>query len=324
MPTSDERFRLLFESVPTGVLVIDEAGTIVLANRRAEGLFGFPSGELKGRPLGTLVPERFRAGHPALAASYQSARVPRPMGAGRDLFALRADGSEFPVEIGLSPLTLSGRDYTIASVVDITERRRQAEQVEVVMHELAHRSKNLLTVIQALARQTLARSTTLEDFKHAFDARLTAIAQTHNLLLEANWVGVPMARIVGEHLRPFVESGARIASDGPPVVIKPDLAQRFGLALHELATNATKYGALSNGVGRVAIEWRVERPGDHFVLSWRESGGPPPQPSGRRGFGHRLLAGMQDEGLCERVDIAFAPEGFRWTIVCTPQALVPA
>lgn len=324
VPASDDRFRLLFEAAPTGVLVIDEGGTIVLANARATAIFGFEAASLAGEPVERLVPERSRRGHPGLQADYLKAPTPRPMGAGRDLYGRRCDGSEFPVEIGLSPIEVDGRRLVIASVVDITERTRQAEHIQVMMHELAHRSKNLLTVIQAIAHQTLARCGNLEEFKQSFDSRLSAVAQTQNLLLEANWVGVPMTLIVAEHLRPFVDSGARIEASGPDVVIKPDLAQRFGLALHELATNATKYGALSSGAGRVLIAWSLDQPTARrrFTLSWRETGGPPPIPSGRRGFGHRLLAGMKEEGLCDHVDIGFDREGFRWTIECSEDALV--
>lgn len=324
MPARHEQFGLLFEAAPNGMLVVDWEGRITLANRQIEELFGYSRDELIGRPVEMLMPERFRSAHPLLRRQYNEAPLTRPMGAGRDLFGLRKDGSDFPIEIGLNPFQAKDGQLVLASIVDITERRRHEEYVQVIMHELAHRSKNLLTIVMAIAQQTIKHSISLDDFKGRFEARLFAISQSQELLFKRNWIGVPVDELVNQHLKPFIESGARIEPAGPPIVLKPDLAQRIGLALHELATNATKYGSLSSPTGKVVLSWEADDQDNpiKFRMSWSEQGGPPVKPPDRQGFGYKLLTRMKDDGLCDHVKMDFAPEGLIWQVECPESQLV--
>jgi len=150
---AEEQFRLLFEAAPNGMIVTDSDGIITFVNRHTEKLFGYSRGELIGRSVEVLVPERFQAAHPSLRSQFAGQPETRPMGVGRDLYGLRKNKTELPVEIGLNPFRSGDRLLVIASVVDITERKRHEEHVRFIMDELSHRSKNLLSVVLAIANQ---------------------------------------------------------------------------------------------------------------------------------------------------------------------------
>ena len=126
---SDSELRLLFEAAPNGMIVIDQAGVIAFANKQIEQLFGYSRGELIGRSVEVLIPERFRAGHPAKRAAFAKNPTTRPMGAGRDLYGVRKDGVEFPIEIGLNPFRSGDRLLVVGSIIDITERKRSEEHI---------------------------------------------------------------------------------------------------------------------------------------------------------------------------------------------------
>ena len=284
MAHRSQEFRRLFESAPNGVLVVDPDGRIILVNDQIETLFGYSRDELIGREVECLLPERFRDAHPVLRHQFHESPQTRPMGAGRDLAGLRKDGTEFIFEIGLSPFHSEGQQLVMVSVVDITARKLQEDKINLVTRELAHRSKNLLAVIIAIARQTMKESPELGAFKETFEGRLLSIDQSEELLLKKNWEGVSVADLVDAQLKPYMDAPARIECSGPPILLKPDLAQRLGLALHELATNATKFGALSSPTGKVVVRWEFDDRSGQFRFSWTEKGGPRVTPPERRGF----------------------------------------
>jgi two-component sensor histidine kinase len=183
------------------------------------------------------------------------------------------------------------------------EHKRADEARVIATRELQHRCNNLLAVIQAIAHKTLADGTSLEDARAAFEARLQALARAHRQLLKSNWTGVSLDEIVRQALEPF---GTRSAIAGGDVRLTPKDAQNFSLALHELATNAVKHGALSRPDGRIEIAWAVRGDDGGRVLSfhWRERGGPPVVAPSRRGFGTTLLKATFGE-----VRFDYAPEG---------------
>lgn len=198
---------------------------------------------------------------------------------------------------------------------DITARKRREEHVELLMHELSHRTKNLLAVIQALARQLMRASSDPADFEQKFMARIQALARAHDLLVQQHWQGAQLADVVGAQLYPFVGGEGdrgRVALDGPPLMLRLEAVQNLSLVLHELATNASKYGALSVPTGTIAIAWRID--GDALVFEWREAGGPPVTPPTRRGFGHTIIERMLAQGLESEVSLEYPPEGARATL----------
>jgi PAS domain S-box-containing protein len=198
----------------------------------------------------------------------------------------------------------------LASMLDITERkraeeeqRRAAEAEQILIRELQHRTNNLLAVIQGIAQKTLSGSGPLDEARKIFEGRLLALAGTYRRLTKSNWSGVSLSEIVQLTLEPFA---ARTDTDGPDLLLSAKNAQNFSLALHELATNALKHGALSSTAGNVSIVWAVARNGGGSILKfrWRERGGPPVRGPGQRGFGTLLL-----ESTFKTVKFDYAREG---------------
>jgi PAS domain S-box-containing protein len=322
---SDSDLRLLFEAAPNGMIVIDETGTVTFVNRQIEKLFGYPRGELIGRSVEILIPKHSRAAHPAKRAAFMKDPTIRSMGAGRDLYGLRKDGTEFPVEIGLNPFRSGDRTLVVGSVIDISERKRNEEHIRFVMNELSHRSKNLLMVVLAVANQTVRRATSFGEFQKNFESRLLAIARCHDLLVDKGWEGAAIDALIFAQLRPFTDDPAsRVDAAGPPIILNPDAAQNIGLALHELATNSMKYGALSAPEGQIVIRWDIDelQTPKKFRFSWQERGGPTVEPPTYEGFGHKLLSRIASENPDTEIRLAFAPEGFAWTIECQEQVFL--
>ena len=453
---------VLIETDPNGILVVDAEGRIQLMNGQLTKLFGYRRDELTGQPVEILLPEQYRRGHVALRAEFSKHPTNRPMGAGRDLYGLRKDGSEFPVEIGLASFLQGSRELILATVIDISarkvaeariaadladmtrlnqlsnrlvregsdhnrnlnavldtaiaiagadkgnlqlldpttgalsiaaqrgfeepflnffaavrddasacaaamksgervivedvreseifaaqpskevlldagvravtstpllastgnllgmisthfakphrpderalrlmdllarqtadylERKRSEETEKTLVREIQHRSNNLLAVIQSIANRSLSGSRTLAEAKEAFETRLHALARTNQQLIKSNWSGVNLNELVRLELKPFAE---RTIVDGINVMLNPQHAQNFSLALHELATNAVKYGALSNGSGKVGVSWWLTTQGNNNKLKfkWQESGGPPVIVPTSQGFGTTLV-----------------------------------
>ena len=198
----------------------------------------------------------------------------------------------------------------IVSMLDITERKRAeqeqkraAEAEQILIRELQHRTNNLLAVIQGIAQKTLSGSGSLDEARTIFQGRLLALAGAYRQLTKSNWNGVSLSELVHLTLEPFA---ARTEIDGPDLMLSPKNAQNFSLALHELATNALKHGALSSPDGKVSITWTVDSNGDGSVLKfrWQERGGPPVFGSGPRGFGTLLL-----ESTFRMIDFDYGREG---------------
>ncbi|PVB59636.1 HWE histidine kinase domain-containing protein [Labrenzia sp. 011] len=196
----------------------------------------------------------------------------------------------------------------IGTAVDLTHKRENERQMHLVMRELTHRSKNLLAVIQAMARQTAARSDTTSDFVESFSARLQAMAASHDLLVSQSWYGADLRDLIVAQLSQSIDpSGPQVRLEGVSCTITADAAQNLGLALHELTTNATKYGALSVVDGKLSVTW--EQVGDKILLNWKESQGPEVAAPKRNGFGRMLLERLVGPSLDGEVKISFSPDG---------------
>jgi two-component sensor histidine kinase len=234
------------------------------------------------------------------------------MGAGRDLNAKHKDGSEFPVEIGLTPVARNGRRGVLATVIDISERKRAQDRQRLLVSELQHRTANLFNVIQAIAARTLAENQTLLEARVDFNGRLQALARAYAMLTESQWEGAPFDRILARELAPFSK---RIAVAGCNILLTPAAAQHFALIVHELATNAAKHGALSVPDGHVAIDGAIERQDGAavFLFRWKESGGPPVSRPARKGLGSViLLESGQQFGQMASMDPA--PDGLGYVL----------
>ena len=219
--------------------------------------------------------------------------------------------------------TPDGRPISMLGVaLDMTERRDREEHIAFLMRELAHRSKNLVAVIQAIAHQTARYSNTISDFTERFSARLVSLSKTHDLLTGKDGKGAVLEDLVHTQIEPFVEGESkRLSVTGPAVVLDEPATQSIGLALHELATNAAKYGALSVPQGRVTIEWALEdaqNGASPLHLKWRERNGPKVQEPTRKGFGHIVIERTLADSLQGKVTLEFAPKGLNWEAEIPP------
>lgn len=307
-----ERLRLVIESAPNGILTVDRRGRITLVNAQVEKLFGYSRGELLGQPVELLLPLRLRHAHERMREAFTKEPETRPMGAGRELFGRRKDGSEFPVEIGLNEIQSTGHgDVVLATIVDITERKIAQERQHLLVKEILHRTKNLMSVVQSIANQSLTGDRSLAEARELFIDRLLALSRTDSMLIERSLEGVDLQTILKQELAGFAD---HVNMRGCDLFLKPSAAQDFALLLHELATNAAKYGALSSPSGHVFIRCEVRKTDhSHMHFIWEESGGPPVRPPARKGFGLRLLERV-GHGLGESAELDFADQGLRYEL----------
>lgn len=253
-----------------------------------------------------------------------------------------ADRLEFSHRIGdavhwfdlrVEPLFENGTVAGVTCVaIDITEQKEHQQQLKVVMRELTHRSKNLLAVVQGIARQTAQTVEDLPAFVDRFGARLQALARAHDILVDESWRGASLDELVNSQLGHVIEKADdRLDEGGSRVMLKPEAAQNVALALHELATNAAKYGALSTPGGRVAVRWRLTEPGEVeaparagstgttedrriFEITWSEQGGPPVEEPKRKGFGRMMIERLVPRAIDGTSELVFDRDGIRWTL----------
>jgi PAS domain S-box-containing protein len=211
----------------------------------------------------------------------------------------------------------ASRERAIADVVgtvaDITERKEREEQVHLLMREVNHRAKNMLSVVDSVAHQTATK--TPEGFIERFSQRIQALSANQDLLIRNAWHGVEIEDLVRAQLAPFADLiGSRIVVRGPKLRVNAASAQAIGLALHELTTNAGKYGALSKDTGHVDIGWGTD--GNIFTMNWTERDGPAVSAPQRRGFGTIVMKTMAQRSVDGTVDLDYAPSGVTWRLTC--------
>jgi PAS domain S-box-containing protein len=212
---------------------------------------------------------------------------------------------------------------TIGVSTDITERENRARHVEFIMRELSHRSKNLLSVIIAIARQSAKQSTTVEDYCARFEERLSALARLHDLLVQEEWRGASLQAVGHSQIAPF--AGSRVRTEGPDVRLRPDVAQTICMVFHELATNASKYGALSNEKGAVAVTWGIIDAGERrLFIQWQERNGPPVVTPQRRGFGTVVVERMSLQVNGASASLKYPSSGVIWYLEAPYESFIQA
>ena len=232
------------------------------------------------------------------------------------------------LDLHIEPLRNDNLDIVgiTCAAVDVTGRKEGEAHLRLLLRELTHRSKNLLAVIQAMARQTARHAGSIEAFLNRFGARLQALADSHDLLVRESWYGASLNELVRSQLAAYVgaEEEGQVAIEGPAVALKPEAAQNLGLALHELAVNAAKYGALSVPNGRVSITWDKQE-GEHgsaIALDWREEQGPKVKVRRKKGFGSMVIEHNLARSLDAEVSMDFDPDGLRCHIVIPASQLL--
>jgi two-component sensor histidine kinase/DNA-binding response OmpR family regulator len=215
-----------------------------------------------------------------------------------------------------------GRVVRVSGVtVDITDRKEAEERQTLLAREVDHRARNALAVVQSIVRLTRAKTTQM--YASTVEGRIRALAQAHNLISQSRWQGADLGTLVEEELNPYRSSdGDKIIAEGPAVSLRPVMAQTLALALHELATNAAKYGALSTAGGRVRLQWELQP--DNLVLNWTETGGPATTPPSTQGFGTQIINASIRSQLGGQVMFNWLPDGLTCSLSVPHRAVETA
>ena len=311
---SEERYRLIVESARDyAIFTTDLEGRITTWNRGAREVLGWDEAEAIGRPNAILyTPEDHLAGIP-------EAEMAEALAEGRaehDRWHLRAGGSRIWGTEVVTPLQDgNGKTHGFLKILrDRTTQKREEEQRRLLLAELNHRVRNTLAIVQSFVAQTARGTESATVLRDALGTRLDALAAVHDLLTREAWQGTRLVDVVHATLSPHDDNFERTRVQGPELLLMPNAALVLSMALHELATNAAKYGALSAQDGRVEVSWRLDRPAEaqadaSLDLLWRERGGPPVPPPSTRGVGSRLIEAGVTYQLGGEVHLTFETEG---------------
>lgn len=314
---SRRRMEGIVESAMDALVTIDEQQRIILFNPAAERMFGVQAGDAVGSRIDRFIPERFRPGHREHIGRFKIAGVTnRRMGALGAISGLRANGEEFPVEASISQVEVGGAKLGTVILRDITERKANEEARHLLAREVDHRAKNALAVVQAVV--SLTRAATTQEFIRAVQGRVSALGRAHSLLAQNRWEGAELAQIVADETAGYQRDG-QVSIDGPRIVLPAKTVQPVGLLIHELATNAVKYGALSVDTGRVQIGWTI-LPGEDLELLWSETGGPLTEQPDSSGFGSTLVKEVATRQLGGTLGIEWPRSGMRLVATFPPSA----
>jgi PAS domain S-box-containing protein len=308
------RLAAIVDSSMDAIVSKDINGIITSWNDAAEHLFGYTPAEAIGRPVTILIPpghldeevsiiSRIRAGD--RVPSYETVRQ-------------RKDGTLVPVSLTVSPIRDGiGRIIGASKIArDISSSKESERRIRLLMREVNHRVKNQYSVIISMIRETSKLTSTPEAFLAQVRERITALSESHDLLVNAEWRGATVGELVRAQLKAFAVQ-SRVSMTGPAVLLQPNAVQYLGIAFHELATNSAKYGALSHPGGQVEIEWDVTIAADGadtFRLIWRELGGPIVDATARRGFGTVVLKRVAPQALGGSGQLEFDKQGVIWTL----------
>ncbi len=289
------------------VVVMDEAGSVIGWNDHAASLFGWTAAEANGQILAELiVPPAFRAAHTKGLTHYLATGQGPVLGKRIEVTALNRAGEEFPIELSVSPSDQFGERLFIGFMRDISERHAEAERQQRILQESEHRVKNMLTVVAAIAQQTAKASADIESFQSAFSGRLESLARAHELLVGKVWHDVSLTALAERVLGDEVAAG-RARFGGPEILLKPGQVLGLSMILHELFTNAVKYGALCNDDGTLSVDWL--RDGEEVAIEWVEQGPPCASDVPSSGFGHRMIAMSVKSDLKGTIERDWRPDG---------------
>jgi PAS domain S-box-containing protein len=312
----DQRLAATYEHVDIGIAEVDMTGRFTRVNEALCVITGFSRDEMLSNTIldRTHPDDRARDRlnfHQQITGGYDRYSIEKRF--------IRKSGEVIWISVTSSSVCDDqGRFlYGVRVVQDVTQRKLSEERQMALRDELNHRVKNTLATVQSLAAHTLCGPDVAEPPRRAFEARLLALARTHDQLTRERWQAADFADTVEDIVAPYrTGPSSRIRTSGPPVLLRPQTALTLAMVLHELVTNAVKYGALSSANGSLALDWRISGLDDARVLliDWRESGGPAARPPERKGFGSKLLEWGITQEMEGRVDVAFEPSGFRASI----------
>ncbi|HWH22345.1 MAG TPA: PAS domain S-box protein [Allosphingosinicella sp.] len=312
---SEARLAATYDSAPVGIGEVDRDGRFLRVNGQFCAIAGYPMEELLTKTL-------FEITHPD-DLGLDRAQFEGLWSGEIDTYSMekryvRKSGEPVWIELVASIVRGQGgaSSYGVRIVRDITDRKKAEDHQRLLINELNHRVKNTLAIVQGLAQQTFRGKAVPDELMRAFEGRLAALSAAHNLLTEQKWEAGPIRLVIDEALKPFTEDRT-VTIEGPDLLLPPQTAVSLTLAMHELGTNAAKYGSLSVQEGRVEVSWSVK--GEQLHLRWQESGGPPVEQPTKRGFGIRMLEQALASELTGQVEVQFLAEG----LLCTMDAPLP-
>jgi PAS domain S-box-containing protein len=304
----EARIRRLVDANIIGIVIFTLDGRITEANEAFLAMVGYSREDLRSGRINYIgmTPPEWQATTLNAMEQLKAGGTCRPY----EKEYVRKDGSHVPVLAG--PALFEGsKNEGVAFILDLTERKEAEKRQTVLLDELNHRVKNTLATVLAVSGQTFRTAESPEAFHQAFEGRLLALSQTHNLLNRSCWTGVSLRDILMQELAPYDSvDGGRFLLDGDGLKLGPVMAVTLGMAFHELATNAAKYGALSVPGGKVRVAWRISPPG-RLHIEWQEMDGPPVLPPRRRGFGSRMIEEALACDLDGKVQLHFLSQGVR-------------
>jgi two-component system CheB/CheR fusion protein len=304
-----ENLQTVLDLVPVGIQILDDANS----DRSRMNRFGL---KLLGESANE-VPLRLFVGGREIPPTEQPLQLTAQNGkaiSGFEGEVLRGDGTRFAALIATTALL--GEDGTvrgaISAILDISDRKHHEAQQQVLLHELQHRVKNIIATVSALATRMLRNTQDIAQFSEGFLGRLNGMARTHDLLTRGNWRGIALRELVSTTLAPYLSTGGtNVAIEGPDLMLEPGAASTLGMVFYELATNAAKYGALSNRTGHITVQWRIDTESDHrsVKLIWEEDGGPKVDGDARDGFGTTFVRRSVEYEISGHVQLELKPAG---------------
>jgi PAS domain S-box-containing protein len=305
----------VLNTIDDAIITIDAKGLIKDLNPAAARVFGYSPDEVVGLNVKVLMPEPYSREHDGYLTNYLRTGQAKMIRLGREVSGRRKDGSIFPMELAVSEMTVSGRRMFTGVVRDITERKQVERHQELLVAELDHRVKNVLAQVAVVARSTRQGSRSIDEFLQSLNGRIQSMAAAHTLLSKSGWQSVGLDALVRNQLAPYA-TDTNIAISGIDVMLIAAEIQAVARVLHELVTNAAKYGALSSPGGHVSVCWNREPNGDgeNLMLVWQEHGGPAVKSNVQSSYGTNLIRNLIPHELGGMVDLVFASEGVRCRI----------
>lgn len=312
----------LVESSDDAIIGMELNGIINSWNRGAEEIFGYTAEEIVGQSIQVLIPEDRRPEENHILESIKRGERIKQY----NTIRRRKNGRKLYVSLSVSPIFDDNQKIVGVSKIarDITDQVQAREAQTLLLHELSHRSKNLLAVADVIVRQT-AKRTSARELVERIGGRLQALSVNQDLMVNEQWRHVELQQVVRCQLEPIIQSHEdRINVSGPFCLVNPRVAQAIGLAIYELTNNAQKYGALSTPKGYVKLTWSLadtDKGGREFTMRWREYDGPPVKPPRKRGFGTTIIQQMVANSVLGKASIKYLPSGFEWTLIAAEEAL---
>lgn len=300
----------IVQSSDDAIVSKDLNGTIMSWNKGAEQIFGYTFEEVVGKPITILIPPERQGEEPKILERIRRGeRIDH-----YETIRQRKDGRLIDISLTVSPVRNARNEIIAASKIarDITGRKRREAQLIALAREAEHRAKNILSIVQATVQ--LSHADTVREFKKTIEGRIQAVANVVSLFAQSRWKGADLRELITQELSPFCHNGStRCQIDGSPLMLEPNTAQAVAMTLHELATNAIKYGAWSVSDGRVHVQW--SQTAHHIVLRWIETGGPRVHPPERTGFGTQLMEAMVRDQLRGQISFEWRADGLACEIV---------